>query len=88
MTINDGGEQQNHGSTDQNQPKEEKEEQEQQQQQQQQQQYDGIWIGIDLGTSNSSCAVWDSSRGGAKWCVLFAVLLYPLSAMFDRHSMT
>ena len=32
-------------------------------------QYDGIWIGIDLGTSNSTCAVWDSSRGGAKWCV-------------------
>ncbi|VEU38805.1 unnamed protein product [Pseudo-nitzschia multistriata] len=30
-------------------------------------QYDGIWIGIDLGTSNSTCAVWDSSRGGAKW---------------------
>jgi len=32
-------------------------------------QHDGIWIGIDLGTSNSTCAVWDSSRGGAKWCV-------------------
>eukprot|EP00536_Pseudo-nitzschia_multiseries_P007057 jgi/Psemu1/286860/fgenesh1_pg.158_\ len=29
--------------------------------------HDGIWIGIDLGTSNSTCAVWDSSRGGAKW---------------------
>eukprot|EP00531_Pseudo-nitzschia_arenysensis_P014433 CAMPEP_0116143870 /NCGR_PEP_ID=MMETSP0329-20121206/15680_1 /TAXON_ID=697910 /ORGANISM="Pseudo-nitzschia arenysensis, Strain B593" /LENGTH=679 /DNA_ID=CAMNT_0003639217 /DNA_START=41 /DNA_END=2080 /DNA_ORIENTATION=+ len=28
---------------------------------------DGIWIGIDLGTSNSACAVWDSSRGGSKW---------------------
>lgn len=33
-------------------------------------QHDGIWIGIDLGTSNSACAVWDSSRGGSKWCVL------------------
>jgi hypothetical protein len=31
--------------------------------------HDGIWIGIDLGTSNSACAVWDSSRGGSKWCV-------------------
>jgi len=29
----------------------------------------GIWIGIDLGTSNSACAVWDSSRGGSKWYV-------------------
>mmetsp|Transcript_2244 Transcript_2244/g.2559 ORF Transcript_2244/g.2559 Transcript_2244/m.2559 type:complete len:739 (-) Transcript_2244:419-2635(-) len=44
-------------------------------QQQQQQQHherinepsDSIWIGIDLGTSNSACAVWDSSRGGSKW---------------------
>jgi molecular chaperone DnaK (HSP70) len=27
----------------------------------------GIWIGIDLGTSNSACAVWDSTRGGSKW---------------------
>jgi molecular chaperone DnaK (HSP70) len=26
----------------------------------------GIWIGIDLGTSNCACAVWDSTRGGAK----------------------
>ena len=26
-----------------------------------------IWIGIDLGTSNCTCAVWDSTRGGAKW---------------------
>ena len=44
----------------------------------------GIWIGIDLGTSNSACAVWDSSRGGSKWYVqiqkvivsLFFFLLY------------
>lgn len=28
---------------------------------------DGIWIGIDLGTSNSTCAVWDSTRGSPKW---------------------
>lgn len=28
---------------------------------------DGIWIGLDLGTSNSACAVWDSNRGGPKW---------------------
>ncbi len=27
----------------------------------------GVWIGIDLGTSNSSCAVWDCSRGSPKW---------------------
>lgn len=27
----------------------------------------GVWIGIDLGTSNSSCAVWDSTRGSPKW---------------------
>lgn len=33
----------------------------------QENQQDGIWIGIDLGTSNSTCSVWDSSRGGAKW---------------------
>ena len=35
--------------------------------------HDGIWIGIDLGTSNSACAVWDSSRGGAKWTRLCGV---------------
>ena len=35
--------------------------------------HDGIWIGIDLGTSNSACAVWDSSRGGAKWARLCGV---------------
>lgn len=33
----------------------------------------GIWIGIDLGTSNSACAVWDSSRGGSKWVRLKGV---------------
>jgi molecular chaperone DnaK (HSP70) len=26
-----------------------------------------VWIGIDLGTSNSSVAVWDSIRGHPKW---------------------
>mmetsp|Transcript_299 Transcript_299/g.727 ORF Transcript_299/g.727 Transcript_299/m.727 type:complete len:703 (+) Transcript_299:36-2144(+) len=35
--------------------------------------HDGIWIGIDLGTSNSACAVWDSSRGGSKWVRLLDV---------------
>jgi len=30
-------------------------------------------IGIDLGTSNSACSVWDSSRGGAKWVRLSGV---------------
>lgn len=34
---------------------------------------DSIWIGIDLGTSNSACAVWDSSRGGSKWVRLCGV---------------
>jgi molecular chaperone DnaK (HSP70) len=27
----------------------------------------GIWIGIDLGTTNCACAVWDSFRGSPKW---------------------
>ena len=27
----------------------------------------GVWIGVDLGTSNSACAVWDSTRGSPKW---------------------
>jgi len=27
----------------------------------------GLWIGIDLGTSNSTCGVWDSNRGSPKW---------------------
>lgn len=27
---------------------------------------DGVWIGIDLGTSNCACAVWDSARGRPK----------------------
>ena len=35
--------------------------------------HNGIWIGIDLGTSNSACAVWDSSRGGSKWIRLKGV---------------
>lgn len=28
---------------------------------------EGIWIGVDFGTSNSACAVWDSENGRAKW---------------------
>lgn len=35
----------------------------------------GIWVGIDLGTSNSSCAVWDSTRGRPKWLRLVDVAL-------------
>ena len=31
---------------------------------------DGVWVGLDLGTSNSTCAVWDQTRGGPKWCRL------------------
>jgi len=27
----------------------------------------GLWIGIDLGTSNCACAIWDSNRGRPKW---------------------
>ena len=23
----------------------------------------GVWVGLDLGTSNSTCAVWDQTRG-------------------------
>jgi molecular chaperone DnaK (HSP70) len=35
--------------------------------------HDGIWIGIDFGTSNSTCAVWDSTRGGPKWVRLVKI---------------
>ena len=29
----------------------------------------GVWVGIDLGTSNSAVAIFDSFRGGSKWYV-------------------
>mgnify|MGYP003336661535 CR=1 FL=1 len=29
----------------------------------------GVWVGIDLGTSNSAVAIYDSFRGGSKWYV-------------------
>ena len=35
----------------------------------------GVWIGIDLGTSNSACAIWDSSRGSPKWIRLPKIAL-------------
>lgn len=44
---------------------------------------DGIWIGIDLGTSNSACSVWDSSRGGAKW-VRLSVVTEPMGTKAGR----
>ncbi|CAB9497174.1 Heat shock 70 kDa protein (Fragment) [Seminavis robusta] len=31
------------------------------------QHHEGLWIGIDLGTSNCASAVWDSTRGRPKW---------------------
>ena len=33
----------------------------------------GIWMGIDLGTSNCTCAVWDSTRGRPKWIRLHGI---------------
>jgi molecular chaperone DnaK (HSP70) len=35
----------------------------------------GVWIGIDFGTSNSACAVWDSTRGSPKWIRLPQIAL-------------
>lgn len=35
----------------------------------------GVWIGLDLGTSNSACAIWDSSRGSPKWIRLPKIAL-------------
>ena len=42
----------------------------------------GIWIGIDLGTSNSACAVWDSSRGGSKWYVQIQKVIVSLFSFY------
>jgi hypothetical protein len=42
----------------------------------------GIWIGIDLGTSNSACAVWDSSRGGSKWYVQIQKVIISLFSFY------
>jgi hypothetical protein len=40
---------------------------------------EGIWIGVDFGTTNSSCAVWDSHNGRAKWIRLPPTLSLPLN---------
>ena len=40
----------------------------------------GIWIGIDLGTSNCAAAVWDSSRGRPKWMRLQGIAYPPQNA--------
>ena len=37
------------------------------QQQQPRKQHPGVWMGIDLGTSNCAAAIWDSTRGRPKW---------------------
>ena len=39
---------------------------------------EGIWIGVDFGTSNSGCAVWDSAGGRSKWIRLSKQLAPPL----------
>jgi len=40
---------------------------------------EGVWIGVDFGTSNSTCAVWDSKGGRAKWIRLPPTLSQPLA---------
>lgn len=44
----------------------------------------GIWIGIDLGTSNSAVAIWDSSRGSSKWIRLPKISLKEISGKHGR----
>lgn len=44
----------------------------------------GIWIGIDLGTSNSACAIWDSTRGSSKWIRLPHVAIAEDSGKIGR----
>lgn len=36
---------------------------------------DGVWIGVDWGTTNCAAAVYDRSRGGAKWMRLVGNVL-------------
>jgi heat shock protein 1/8 len=44
----------------------------------------GVWIGIDLGTSNSACAVWDSTRGSPKWMRLAKIAVPESSGKMGR----
>ena len=44
----------------------------------------GIWVGIDLGTSNCACAVWDSTRGGSKWIRLPGIAPLEASGKLGR----
>lgn len=44
----------------------------------------GIWIGIDLGTSNSACAIWDSTRGSPKWIRLPVIAIREESGKIGR----
>lgn len=45
---------------------------------------EGVWIGLDLGTSNSACAVWDNSRGSPKWMRLPETLALPDGSKWGR----
>ena len=45
---------------------------------------DAIWIGIDFGTSNSTCAVWDSTRGSPKWIRLVDIATTESSGKVGR----
>ncbi|KAL3940235.1 MAG: hypothetical protein SGBAC_005195, partial [Bacillariaceae sp.] len=44
----------------------------------------GVWIGIDLGTSNSACAIWDSTRGSPKWIRLPVIAFQEASGKSGR----
>ena len=44
----------------------------------------GIWVGIDFGTSNSCAAVWDSSRGSSKWIRLPMISKQEISGKHGR----
>lgn len=45
---------------------------------------DGVWIGVDFGTSNSTCAVWDSTRGSSKWMRLDKIAILESSGKVGR----
>ncbi|CAJ1965399.1 unnamed protein product [Cylindrotheca closterium] len=44
----------------------------------------GVWIGVDLGTSNSACAIWDSTRGSPKWIRLPVIAFREQSGKLGR----